>query len=86
LAELLTVKLDKMQGFISGFEGRNLFDDEGLADLVDQAKAIVSGVSPESLRENPQLRQRVSSKMSEIKDAIDNALEDLPRRKIRLAA
>lgn len=78
--------LDKMQDFISGFEGRNLFDDEGLADLVDQAKAIVSGVSPESLRENPQLRQRVSSKMSEIKDAIDNALEDLPRRKIRLAA
>jgi hypothetical protein len=78
--------VEKMQDFVSGFEDRNLFDDEGLADLVSQAKAIVSGVSPESLREDPRLRQRISSKMDEIKNAIDNALEDLPRRKIRLAA
>ena len=78
--------IDRMQDFVSGFEDRNLFNDEGLADLVDQAKAIVSGVSPESLREDPGLRQRISLEMVEIKDAIDNALEDLPRRKIRLAA
>jgi len=78
--------IDKMQDFVSGFEDRNLFNDEGLADLVDQAKAIVSGVSPESLREDPGLRQRISLEMGEIKDAIANALEDLPRRKIRLAA
>jgi len=32
------------------------------------------------------LRRRINSKMGEIKIAIDNALKDLPRRKIRLAA
>lgn len=78
--------LDKMQGFLSTFDDRNLFDDKALTDLVNTAKTIVTDVSADKLRENSKLRSRIGSKMGTLKQAVDKTLEDLPRRKIRLAA
>ena len=76
----------KMQAFLATFDDRNLFDDDVLANLVNKAKDIVSDVSAEGLRENARLRKKITSKMAAVKNAIDKAIEDLPRRKIRLAA
>jgi len=78
--------IDKMHEFLATFDDRNLFDDDVLANLVNRAKDIVSDVSAEGLRENARLRKKITSKMAAVKNAIDKAIEDLPRRKIRLAA
>jgi hypothetical protein len=78
--------LEKMDAFLGSFDDRNLFNDEILADLVARARTIVSDVSAENLRENEKLRNRISSKMGKLVQAIDKTMEDLPRRKIRLAA
>lgn len=78
--------IDKMQAFLATFDDRNLFDDDVLANLVNRAKDIVSDVSAEGLRENARLRKKITTKMAAVKNAIDKAIEDLPRRKIRLAA
>lgn len=78
--------LEKFNEFLSSFEDRNLFGDESLSGLVEQARGIVSKVSAEKLRENLELRRRIGSEMEKIKEEIDRAIEDLPRRKIRLAA
>jgi hypothetical protein len=78
--------LEKMNEFLDSFDDRNLFNDERLAELVGRARTIVSDLSAETLRENQKLRNRISSKMGKLVQAIDKTMEDLPRRKIRLAA
>ena len=78
--------LSNFNRFLSTFDERNLFQDEGLSELVKQAKGLISNVSPEKLRESAKLRNLISNRMAEIKTAVDKALEDLPRRKIRIAA
>ena len=78
--------VQKMHDFLDSFEDRNLFNDESLAQLVGQARTIVSDLSAETLRENQKLRNRISSQMGKLVQAIDKTMEDLPRRKIRLAA
>lgn len=78
--------VEKMQHFLGCFDDRNLFHDESLSELVGKAREIISGVSPESLRDSDQLRSRISAEMGQLKESLDRALEDLPRRKIRLTA
>ena len=78
--------LNKLKDFLDAFETRNLFQDERLTEIVAQAKAIVGGVTPYGLRYNEAMREKISQDMSGLKTAIDAAIEDLPRRKIRLAA
>jgi len=78
--------IGKMHEFLDTFENRNIFCDDTLSDLVSQARDVVSGLSPEELRKDENLRHYIAGEMSQLRNAIDGAIEDLPRRKIRLAA
>jgi hypothetical protein len=78
--------LDKMGEFLDSFGDRNLFHDEKLSALVDQARDVVSGLSTEELRQDGNLRRYIAEEMDQLRVAVDGALEDLPRRKIRMAA
>ncbi|MFZ0931544.1 MAG: hypothetical protein WAN11_23275 [Syntrophobacteraceae bacterium] len=75
-----------MGEFLESFGDRNLFNDDKLAALVDQARDVVTGLSTEELRQDGNLRMYIASEMNQLRAAVDGALEDLPRRKIRLAA
>lgn len=77
--------VEKIQDYLEAFDARNLFGDEQLAELVQKAKAIISGVSPESIRENVWLKNGIAEGMGKITQTIDQAIIDLPRRKVRLS-
>jgi hypothetical protein len=47
---------------------------------------VISGISPYVLKYNDSLREQLSASMHRIKEAVDASIEELPRRKIRLAA
>lgn len=78
--------VERLREFLRSFGDRNLFEDEKLAELVDHAKEIVDGISADELRKNQRLRDQVAEEMTRLKTVIDETMEDLPRRKIRLAA
>jgi len=78
--------MEKISEFLESFSDRNLFNDDKLAELVDQARDVVSGLSTEELRQDKNLRRYIADEMNNLRAAIDGALEDLPRRKIRMAA
>ena len=78
--------LEKMAEFLDSFGDRNLFDDDKLAELVDQAREVVAGLSTEELRQDGNLRRYIAEEVNQLRVAVDGALEDLPRRKIRMAA
>jgi hypothetical protein len=78
--------IEKMSEYLESFGDRNLFTDDKLAELVDQAREVVNGLSTDELRQSGNLRKYIADEMNQLRVAVDGALEDLPRRKIRLAA
>ncbi len=68
------------------FGDRNLFDDDKLAELVDQARDVVNALSTDEFRQDANLRKYIADEMNHLRISVCGALEDLPRRKIRLAA
>lgn len=78
--------VENLNEFLATFEDRNLFEDEKLRELVGQAKSVINEVqSPYALKYNDLLRRRVQDDMTKLKAQVDQAIEDLPRRKIRLS-
>ena len=77
---------EKMGEFLESFGDRNLFDDDKLASLVDQARDVVSGLSTDELRQDANLRKYIADEMNQLRVSGDGALEGLPRGKIRMAA
>lgn len=78
--------IEKIQTYLDSFDARNLFQDAELEAMVARAKQIMRGVNPQSIRDDYQLKTQIAGEMSRIKQAIDDAVIDLPRRKIRFAA
>ena len=52
----------------------------------DAVKALIEDVSPHGIKKNDIMRQKIKNEMNELKFAIDAAIEDMPRRKIRMAS
>ena len=71
--------------FLNEFSTRNIFDDEKLVELTEEAKSVVSGVSPYGLKYNDVMRKKIANGMTNLSDAIAGAIEDMPRRKLQMA-
>jgi hypothetical protein len=78
--------MNRLKEFLDGFDNRNLFEDARLAEIVSQARDIIGGVTSYGLRYNDALRENIARDMANLKAVLDGAIEDIPRRKLRLAA
>ena len=77
---------NNLHDFLNDLNDKNLFDDDRLRNLSDQAKNLIAGINPSLLQYNVSMRERIQQDMQSLKNAIDESLIDLPRRKLRLAA
>lgn len=83
--QITNTMFNKLHEFIEDFSTRNLFKDEDLKAMTEEAKAIVFGISPYALKYNDVLQKKISSKMEELNSSISEAIKDIPRRKLKLA-
>jgi hypothetical protein len=72
------------EAFFETFDARNLFGDERLKEMVDRTRTVLSGITPEQLREFPDFRARIRKDMEEVKNMVDDATINTPRRKLKL--
>jgi hypothetical protein len=77
---------NKLHEFIEDMSTRNIFEDERLTELCEQARSVIGGISPYGLKYNETMREKIRGEMAVLQEAINTAIEDMPRRKIRLDA
>lgn len=78
--------VENMQDFLLMFDDKNVATNDGeLQSLVEQARRLLSGVTPEDLREQAPVREAVASAMSTISSRLDGFVEVRQRRIVRLA-
>lgn len=74
--------LDKINDFLSVFDARNLTQSAELKGLVEQARALTQGITPEVLRSDEALRDSVSTGFTKIRTELDKMIQDNPTRAI----
>jgi len=79
---------DSMTGnfyeFFETFKTRNIFNDETLNGLLDQARGIIAGVTTNDLKESEDLRKVVQENMNSLSNQLDSCMTDAPSRKLKL--
>jgi len=55
-------------------------------EMVGHVRDVVNGLLTDELRQGGNLRKYIADEIDQLRVAVDGALEDLPRRKIRIAA
>ncbi len=74
--------IENLTQFFQRFRELNVRSNEQLDDLVGQCQQVVSGVEPQTLRDNNVLRQSVASELNQVQSVLDDLLVDRPRRNI----
>jgi hypothetical protein len=68
--------------FFQRFQKLNVRSNVELDALVEQAQELVSGVTPQALRDNAGLRSQVATAMSQLQSELDGIMVAAPRRRI----
>ena len=74
--------IENLTQFFERFRELNVRSNEQLDDLVGQCQQVVSGVEPQTLRDNKVLRTSVANELSQVQNVLDDLLVDRPRRNI----
>ena len=84
--KLREAAVENLKAFLDSFSNRNLFEDAQLSELVERCKSIIANTSVNTIRTNSLVKENLHNQMQELLAAVDASFEDLPRRKLRLAA
>ena len=84
--KLREAAVENLRWFLDSFSDRNLFEDDQLSELVDRCRSIISDTNASTIRTNSLVKENLHNQMQELLDVVDASFEDLPRRKLRLAA
>jgi len=74
--------LTNLTAFFRRFHDLNVSSNDQLDDLVERCQQLVSGVAPQSLRDNDSLRTSLSNNLSSVQSALDQLMVERPRRNI----
>jgi hypothetical protein len=68
--------------FFSRFQQLNVRSNPELDALVEEARRLVQGVSPQDLRTNDSLRQQIAAEMTRVREQVEGLITDVPRRRL----
>jgi hypothetical protein len=74
--------LTNMAAFFHRFRELNVRSNEQLDELVDRCEQLMSGVQPQSLRDNDSLRRSLSTNLASVQSSLDQLMIERPRRNI----
>ena len=71
--------VDKFRVYLDVFDSRNLANDTELAELVNRARSVLNGISPDRLRNDIEMKTRIESELVAVKQQLDVWLEPVRR-------
>ena len=77
--------LENIKSFLAVFQDRDLFNDDKLAPIVEQARRVITGISAEDVRKSASVREAAAASFSEIKAQLDGIVTVQAGRKFDLS-
>lgn len=75
---------NKITEFMETLQSKDLFDDQELKSLANQAEETIKNTSPSTLKYNADLRAAICEEMKVLKTSVEESIADIPRRQIRM--
>lgn len=66
--------------FLETFDAKNIMNDQELAGMVNRVRSVLSGVSPDSIRNNLEVKIKLESELGAIKDNLSNLTQKATRK------
>jgi hypothetical protein len=74
--------IENFKEFYQNFQRMNVRSNANLESLISQANNLVSGITPNDLRQSNELQNALRTQMSELKTSLDSVIREAPRRRI----
>jgi hypothetical protein len=74
--------VSNLNEFFQRFSRLNVRSNPELDALIQQAQQLVSGVTPQALRDDTNLRQQVANDMARVREQVESLLVERPRRRL----
>ena len=75
----------RLEEFLGDVSVKNIFRDEKLDELTQHARHIIASAAVGNLNSNDNfMRRRIEREVNRLQFAVEEAIEDMPRRKIRM--
>jgi hypothetical protein len=74
--------INNLSDFFGRFGELNVRSSPELDALVEQARQLVTGVSPHQLRDNDSLRQQIATEMTRVRERVEGLITEAPRRRL----
>lgn len=74
--------IENFKEFYQNFQRMNVRSNANLEALISQANNLVSGITPNDLRQSNELQNSLRTQMSELKTSLDSVIREAPRRRI----
>ena len=81
---LKSAMFNRMNKFLEDINTKNIFDDQRLQELAHQARKVLDNTDSVSIKYNENLRNHLHDQMAQLKTAIDESIENIPFRRIRM--
>ncbi|MDD3983983.1 MAG: hypothetical protein PHE11_06480 [Candidatus Omnitrophica bacterium] len=72
--------IDNIVGFLDTFSARNVVGDDELGRIVADARAVLDGADPQSIRKAPMIQQMVRDGMTQVRQRLEQLTETRGRR------
>ncbi|MBN1774529.1 MAG: hypothetical protein JXB32_24930 [Deltaproteobacteria bacterium] len=72
--------IENLSGWLDTFEARNIVRDGELAGIVQQARDLLAGADPQSIRKAPMIRNMVRDGLTEVRARLEQLTETRGRR------
>lgn len=73
-----------IQAWLEVFKDRNLTEDSDLESIVDRCNAVLSGLTPDEIRTDKELRAEVVTKMEQVSGELSGMVKSAPLRRFAL--
>lgn len=74
--------IENFKEFYQNFQRMNVRSNANLESLISQANNLVSGITPNDLRQSADLQTSLRTQMSDLKTSLDSVIREAPRRRI----
>jgi hypothetical protein len=71
-----------LAAFFQRFAQLNVRSNPELDALVEEARRLVQGLSPQELRDSDTLRQQIATEMTRVREQVEGLITDVPRRRL----
>jgi len=80
VAKIRSETVEKVENFFEAFKSKNIFEDEKLLQIIEDARNVMCGVTSKDLRNSDALRSLITNQIKQVADICEKSIVKYKRK------